>query len=71
MEATGKYQVVYTFGWYLPQVYSDVKERKGATPVVLSHTPVTSGTGRPSERNTDTYGQWAKDAAESRFTILT
>ena len=63
MEATGKYQVVYTFGWYLRKFIRDVKE-KGAIPVVLSHTPRNKWKDGQIERNTDTYGQWAKDAAE-------
>ncbi|MCD8555544.1 MAG: rhamnogalacturonan acetylesterase [Bacteroides graminisolvens] len=63
MEATGKYQVVYTFGWYLRKFIRDAKE-KGAIPVVLSHTPRNKWKDGQIERNTDTYGQWAKDAAE-------
>ena len=35
MEATGKYKVIYTFGWYLRKFIMDVKE-KGAYPIVLS-----------------------------------
>jgi lysophospholipase L1-like esterase len=63
MEATGKHQVVYTFGWYLRKFAMDVKE-KGATPILLSHIPRNqwddSGT---IKRNTTTYGIWAKEAA--------
>lgn len=35
---TGKYEVVYSFGWYLHKMIQDCKE-KGATPIVLSFTP--------------------------------
>lgn len=36
--ASGKYEVVYSFGWYLKKIIQDCKE-KGATPIILSFTP--------------------------------
>lgn len=36
--ASGKYEVVYSFGWYLKKMIQDCKE-KGATPIILSFTP--------------------------------
>jgi hypothetical protein len=38
MEATGKPEVVHTFGWYMRKYARDVKA-KGATPIILSHIP--------------------------------
>ncbi len=63
MEATGKYQVVYTFGWYLRKFILDAQE-KGAIPIVLSHTPRNKWKDGQIERNTDSYGKWTREAAE-------
>ena len=63
MEKTGKYQVVYTFGWYLRKFIMDVKE-KGAIPIVLSHTPRNKFDNGQIERNTNSFGAWTKAAAE-------
>ena len=38
MESTGKYKVIYSFGWYLRKMIDDCKE-KGAIPIILSFTP--------------------------------
>lgn len=64
MEKTGKYQVVYTFGWYLRKFILDIKE-KGATPIVLSHTPRNKWKDGQVERNTESYGKWTREAAEA------
>lgn len=64
MESTGKYQVVYTFGWYLRKFIRDVQE-KGAIPIVLSHTPRNKWKDGLVERNTDSYGKWTREAAEA------
>lgn len=64
MEPTGKYQVVYTFGGYLRKFILDVQE-KGAIPIVLSHTPRNKWKDGQIERNTNSYGQWTREAAES------
>lgn len=63
MEATGKYKVVYTFGWYLRKFIMDVKE-KGAYPIVLSHTPRNKWDNGQIERNTNSFGEWTRQAAE-------
>lgn len=63
MESTGRYQVVYTFGWYLRKFIMDVKE-KGAIPIVLSHTPRNKWDNGEIERNTDSFGKWTREAAE-------
>ena len=64
MEATGKNQVIYTFGWYLRKFIMDVKE-KGATPIVLSHTPRNKWKENKIERNTASFGKWTREAAEA------
>lgn len=63
MEKTGKYKVVYTFGWYLRKFVRDVLE-KGATPILLSHTPINKWDNGHIERNTETYGGWTREVAE-------
>jgi len=63
MEKTGKYQVIYTYGWYLRKFILDVRE-KGATPIVVSHTPRNKWDNGRIERNTDSFGRWAREAAE-------
>lgn len=63
MEATGKYKVVYTFGWYLRKFIMDVKE-KGAYPIVLSHTPRNKWDNGQIERNAKSFGLWTRQAAE-------
>ena len=63
MESTGRYQVVYTFGWYLRKFIMDVRE-KGAYPIVLSHTPRNKFDNGKIERNTGSFGAWTRDAAE-------
>ena len=64
MEKTGKYQVVYTFGWYLRKFIMDAQE-KGAIPIVLSHTPRNKLKDGKIERNTDSFGKWTREAAEA------
>ncbi len=63
MQKTGKYQVIYTYGWYLRKFIMDVRE-KGATPIILSHTPRNKWDNGRIERNTDSFGRWAREAAE-------
>ena len=64
MEKTGKYQVIYTFGWYLRKFIMDVQE-KGAIPIVLSHTPRNKWKDGKIERNTASFGKWTHEAAEA------
>ena len=63
MEKTGQYQVIYPFGWYLRKFIRDAQE-KGATPIVLSHTPRNKWDNGKIERNTESLGKWTKEAAE-------
>lgn len=69
MENTGKYQVVYTFGWYLRKFVRDVKE-KGAIPILLSHTPRNIWDNGKIERNTDTWGGWTREVAQQTGTYF-
>lgn len=63
MEPTGRYQVIYTYGWYVRKFIRDAQE-KGAIPIVLSHTPRNKwNSAGKIERNTDSYGRWTKEAA--------
>ncbi len=64
MEKTGKYQVIYTFGWYLRKFIRDAQE-KGAIPIVLSHTPRNMWDNGQIIRNTSSFGTWTKAAAEA------
>lgn len=69
MEASGKYQVIYTFGWYLRKFIMDVKE-KGATPIVLSYTPRNIWDNGEIQRNTGSFGKWTREAAEQTGTCF-
>ena len=65
MEATGKPEVVHTFGWYMRKYARDVKA-KGATPIILSHIPRNNFVTKDSLqiiRNDKGFGAWCKDAA--------
>ncbi len=63
MEATGKNQVIYTYGWYIRKFVRDVQE-KGATAIVLSPTPRNIFDNGHIERNEPTLGSWARESAE-------
>ncbi|MBQ8674401.1 MAG: rhamnogalacturonan acetylesterase [Bacteroides sp.] len=69
MEKDGKYQVVYTFGWYLRKFIMDARE-KGAIPIVLSHTPRNKWDNGEIERNTQSFGRWTREAAEATGTCF-
>lgn len=65
MEATRRYRVIYTYGWYIRKFAGDAIE-KGAVPIVLSHTPRNQWTPEGTvARSSATYGLWAKEAAEA------
>ena len=63
MEKDGRYEVVYSFGWYLRKFIDDVRE-KGATPILLSLTPRNEWPGGRIERRNDTYGRWYREVVE-------
>ncbi len=63
MDDTKRYELVYSFGWYLKKFIQDVRE-KGATPILLSLTPRNRWTDGKIERRNDTYGKWYREVAE-------
>lgn len=67
MEGSGKYELVYTFGWYLKKFIQDVRE-KGATPIIVSLTPRNEWPGGKIERRNDTYGKWYREVCEETGT---
>ena len=64
MERNGGHEEVFTFGHYL-RLYIRQAKARGAIPVVLSHTPGNSWEGERMIRNSDTYGRWSKEVAET------
>ena len=63
IEDDGRYELIYSFGWYLKKMIDDVRE-KGATPVLLSLTPRNEWPGGHIERRDDTYGRWYREVVE-------
>ena len=64
MEKDGRYELVYSFGWYLKKFIDDVRE-KGATPILLSLTPRNEWPNGKIERRNDTYGKWYRDVVKA------
>lgn len=64
MEKDGRYEVVYSFGWYLRKMIDDTRE-KGATPVLVSLTPRNEWPDGHIERRNDTYGKWYREVVEA------
>lgn len=62
MEGTGKYELVYSFGWYLKKFIDDVRE-KGATPILVSLTPRNRWKDGKIERRMKDLGKWYRDVA--------
>ena len=62
MKDSGRYELVYTFGWYLKKFIQDVRE-KGATPVLVSLTPRNEWKDGKIERRNDSYGKWYREVA--------
>lgn len=69
MKDSGRYELVYTFGWYLKKFIQDVRE-KGATPVIVSLTPRNEWKDGKIERRNDSYGKWYREVAEATGTEL-
>ena len=63
IEDDGRYELIYSFGWYLKKFIDDVRE-KGATPILLSLTPRNEWPGGHIERRDDTYGRWYREVVE-------
>jgi len=64
VDATGKKEVVHTFGWYLRKYIADTKS-KGATPIVLSLIPRNDWQDGKVFRASTGYGRWAEEAAKA------
>ncbi|MDN3669480.1 rhamnogalacturonan acetylesterase [Echinicola jeungdonensis] len=63
---TEQYETVFSYGQYLKQMITETKE-KGATPIVCSLIPRNSWNEEGKvNRADDSYGLWAKQAAEAR-----
>lgn len=60
MEKNGRYEVVYSFGWYLKKMIDDARE-KGAIPVLVSLTTRNEWTNGKVERRNDSYGKWYRE----------
>ncbi len=60
MEKDGRFEVVYSFGWYLKKMIDDTKE-KGATPILVSLTTRNEWPGGKVERRNDSYGKWYRE----------
>lgn len=61
--SNGRYEVVYSFGWYLRKFINDVRE-KGATPILVSLTPRNIWRDGHIERRNDSYGKWYREVVE-------
>ena len=69
MEATRRYKVIYTFGWYLRKFVQDVRE-KGATPILVSFTPRNEWPNGKIERRNNSAALWTKQVAEQTGCIF-
>ena len=63
MEDDGRYEVIYSFGWYLKKFIEDTRE-KGATPILLSLTPRNEWPKGKVERRNDFYGKLYRQVVE-------
>lgn len=63
MERDGRFEVVYSFGWYLKKMIDDTRE-KGATPVLVSLTARNEWPDGKAERRNDSYGKWYREVIE-------
>ena len=63
IEGDGRYELIYSFGWYLKKFIDDVRE-KGATPILLSLTPRNEWPDGKIERRNDSYGRWYREVVE-------
>ena len=60
MEKDGRFEVVYSFGWYLKKMIDDCRE-KGATPILVSPTPRNEWPNGKIERRNGSYGKWYRE----------
>ncbi len=64
MAATGRTEVVHSFGWYLRKYIADARA-KGATPVLCTLVPRNNWADGRVLRSTDDYAAWTKAVAQS------
>lgn len=64
MEDDGRYEVIYSFGWYLKKFIEDTRE-KGATPILLSLTPRNEWPKGKVERRNEFYGKLYRQVVEA------
>lgn len=55
-------EIVHSYGWYMKKYIAEAKA-KGVDVVVLSHIPRNKWTNGKVERNDQSFGKWAKEAA--------
>ncbi len=66
---TKKHEVVHTYGWYMRKYANDVRA-KGATPIILSLVPRNTFKDGKVARSSESYGKWAREAAEATKTAF-
>ena len=59
----GTLETVHTYGWYMKKYIQDTKD-KGALPIVFSQIPRNEWPQGKVERVSESYGKWAKEAAD-------
>ena len=62
-DSDGRYEAVYSYGWYLRKFIDDARE-KGATPILVSLTPRNEWPDGKMERRDDSYGVWVRSVVE-------
>ena len=68
-QSDGKYEVVYSFGWYLKKFIEDTRE-KGGTPILVSLTPRNEWTDGKIERRKEYMDWYAEVAKETGVTLI-
>ncbi len=63
-DSTQTKEEVHTYGWYMQKYISEAKA-KGATCIVLSHIPRNDWHDGKVDRCDQSYGKWAKEAADA------
>lgn len=63
LKKTGEQETVHTYGWYLGRYIADTKAA-GATPLVCSLIPRNDWRGGKVVRADQSYGKWAREAAD-------
>jgi lysophospholipase L1-like esterase len=62
---TGKHETVYSFGWYLRKMVSDVRA-KGATPILVTFTKANYWKEGRIECASNTYRKWTWETAQTQ-----